>query len=102
VRRHSLDAVSLATGTAFAGLGALLIGNQVDLVVRLRWGWPLLFIAIAVVMLASVGLERRGAPGPAAGAETWAVPGRPPEPGATAVDATANAGKGAPTRPGTA
>jgi hypothetical protein len=94
MRRHPLDAVSLATGTAFAGLGALLIGNQVDLVVRLRWGWPLLFIAVAVVMLASVGLERRGVPGPAAGAETWAVPGTPPEPAATDLDATANAPQG--------
>jgi hypothetical protein len=63
MRRHRLDVVSLVAGVTFTGLGALLIGDQVDLVVRLRWGWPVLLIAVAAVMLASVGVNRgAGAP----------------------------------------
>jgi hypothetical protein len=59
VTRHRLDPISLVAGIAFAGVGALLIGDQGDLVERLRWGWPLLLTAIALAMLASAGLERQ-------------------------------------------
>jgi hypothetical protein len=57
--RHHFDPVSLVAGITFAGAGALLIGDQGDLVERLRWGWPLLLTAVALVMLASVVLERQ-------------------------------------------
>ncbi|HEY6377830.1 MAG TPA: hypothetical protein VI316_01490 [Candidatus Dormibacteraeota bacterium] len=89
MRRHHLDVISLVAGVTFITLGALLIGDQVDLVVRLRWGWPLLLIAVAAVMLASVGVNR----GAGAAVQTRAAP--TPGPGGEWVSSNATAGEAA-------
>lgn len=53
MRRHELDLVSLLAGIALCGAGGLLVGDRVDLLVRVRWGWPIALIAVALVMLVS-------------------------------------------------
>jgi hypothetical protein len=53
MQRHPTDPVSLVFGAVFAGAGALLAADRVDLVSGGRWAWPLLLIVIALAMLAS-------------------------------------------------
>ena len=50
--RHDLDAVSLVAGVAFTGLGLLALLEQGELL-RARWVFPLLLIAVGVAGLAA-------------------------------------------------
>lgn len=58
MRPHATDPVSLVAGLAFAFAGGLLLADRIDLAVRLRWIWPVLLIAVALAMLASLGARR--------------------------------------------
>jgi hypothetical protein len=60
--RRFLDPVSLAFGVIFLAVGGFLVAGQADLLVRLRWAWPVVLIVVAVGLLAWLGADshRRG------------------------------------------
>ena len=57
--RHSTDPLSLFFGLVFAGAGAIVLADRVDLADRLRWAWPIVLIALALAMFASAATARR-------------------------------------------
>jgi hypothetical protein len=60
--QRNLDPVSLVFGVVFAASGAVLLANQAGVAVDLRWVWPVALIALAVGLLAWVGLDRSRSP----------------------------------------
>ncbi|HYA00883.1 MAG TPA: hypothetical protein VEK76_11110 [Candidatus Binatia bacterium] len=60
--RRRLDPVSLIFGLVFAGVGAFLVAGQENLLVQLRWAWPIALIALAVILLAWLAADRLRGP----------------------------------------
>jgi len=80
MRRHALDPFSLVVGLAFIGIGLVFLFGDDDLVVRLRWAWPILLVSLGLGVILKLALpgERREAattagPPDTATAEPWAA-----------------------------
>jgi hypothetical protein len=78
---HDTDPVSLLAGLVFLSIGGFLLADRVDLVVRFRWAWPLVLIALAVATLASLAIKASRAQG--VDQPAWSSGGAP-APGAIA------------------
>jgi len=63
MRRHALDPFSLVVGLAFVGIGLVFLLGDDNLVVRLRWAWPILLVSLGLGVILKLALpgERREA-----------------------------------------
>ena len=58
MRGRLLDPVSLVFGLFFAAVGALLVAGHADLLVQLRWAWPIVLIIVAALLLIWLAADR--------------------------------------------